>query len=771
MRCVGATIEGVTVALMDGHRETPAETSFGARLRTLRLARGMSQAALSRLVHYSKGYLSKIESGVKPATVDLARRCDDALGAGGELATLLLTMPAPPKRVRKHARPAQLPRSVAGFVGRQSQLDQLDACLNAKDRGTPIIVISGPAGVGKTALAVRWARRIIGAFPDGALFTDLRGYGPATPVGPPEVIDRFLRALGVPPEAVPPDAAGRVALLRSETDGARLLMVLDNASDPEQVRPLLPGSAWCVVLVTSRSRMSGLVVREGALRLDLEPLPEADAVELLCGMVGDERAGAERDSAVEVAQHCGYLPLALRIAGERAASRRWLSLRDLVDQLRVERDRLDLLDARDDPAAAMRPALSWSYRALSPDSARALRLLGLPTGPDISVAAASALVGADQRVTRKLLDGLCDANLLEEVRPERYQLHDLLRLYARERALADEPDHSREAARRRLLAWYLHSVAAADRHLVPQRHVTDLGPPPEGCHPLTFTGYAGALSWCTTERANLVAAVDCAAEHGADEIAWRLAAELSVFFMLSKHWHDWTATHRIGLDCARRAAAPDGVARLLSGLGAALGDIGRTEEAIECLEQALAVRQELGDRPNAARTMLNLGTAYSNLSRADLSIQWFRQALAVFRDVGEAYGEGMVLNNLGDVYLTLERLGDARDHLNQALAVFQAGGNRFGEGMVLSNLGVMYHRWRQLERAETCLRQAATIRRETGNRHGEASSLHRLGDVLADAGRPDEARESWTTALAIFDELASPEADEVRQRLGLTASP
>jgi tetratricopeptide (TPR) repeat protein len=397
-----------------------------------------------------------------------------------------------------------------------------------------------------------------------------------------------------------------------------------------------------------------------------------------------------------------------------------------------------------------------------------LRLLGLHRGPDISLPAAGALADADEGGTQLLLDELCGVHLLEEFRPGRYRLHDLLRVYASERAHADETSESQTAARKRMLAWYLYTTEPASQLLLPQRPPMRLDPPPPGCRPLHLADYEDALAWCTAERINLAAAVDDAALCGENGTGWRLAVTLSGFYMLTKHWTDWLATNRTGLICARRAGERDGEAQVLSSLGAALGDTGRIDEAVVYLEQALAIRQELGDRISAARILLNLGVACWELELVEKGLQRLHQALSIFEETGDAYGEGMTLNNLGDAYLGLERFEESQHYLRRALTVFRAGGNQFGESMTLTNLGTAHRRTGQLEQAERYLRQALVVRQQTANRHGEAITLRELGNALADAGRMAEAQESRAAALAIFEELGSQEADQMRQPLPAT---
>ena len=351
--------------------------------------------------------------------------------------------------------PRQLPPAIPSLVGRAHELVTLTRILDEPTERSAAVVISvitGTAGVGKTALAVHWAHRVQGHFPDGQLYVNLRGYDPGPPMTPNQALDGFLRALDVPAGKIPASVAERAALYRSLLDGRRVLVILDNANTAEQVRPLLPGSPDCLAVVTSRSLLSGLVVRDGAHRVRLTPLPLAEAIVLLRQIIGAARVDAELNTAAKLARQCAYLPLALRIAAERVASHPCRTLADLTEELANERDRLDMLVAGDDDTTAVRVVLSWSYQALPPETARVFRLLGLHVGPDISVPATAALASITTPRARQLLDFLTGVHLVEETGHDRYRFYDLLRLYAAERAATEETDHERDNAVRRLLA-------------------------------------------------------------------------------------------------------------------------------------------------------------------------------------------------------------------------------------------------------------------------------------------------------------------------------
>ncbi len=481
-------------------------------------------------------------------------------------------------------RPQQLPPGIPSFTGRTEELATLDGLLPAQGgqsaRKSAIAVVDGAAGAGKTTLAVHWAHRVRDRFPDGQLYADLRGYGMGAPVEPTAVLEMFLQALGVPAQQIPPELDGRSALLRSTLADRRVLVLLDNARDSAQVRPLLPGS-HCLVLVTSRRQLAGLSVRQGAYRISLDCLSVEESVTLLAGVLGEDRIAAEPDTAAQLAGLCAHMPLALALAAERIqllsgpggrtgpGTGRSVPLHDLVAELAVERNRLDVLSVGDDETAAVRGVFSWSYDALDAATAGAFRVLGLHPGPDIGTEAAAVLIGAGADRTRRLLEGLADRGLLERTSRYRYRFHDLMRLYAAELAEAEESERTRLAALHRVLSWYMHTSYAAVRILNPGHQHRPPDPPEEGCEPVAFSSYEEALRWCETERANLMAAVRLAFEVGEYTIAWRLPTVLWGFFNLRKHWGDWIGSHRVGLVSPRAQGGRYGGASVLTGIAPA----------------------------------------------------------------------------------------------------------------------------------------------------------------------------------------------------------
>ncbi|MGB6164233.1 MAG: tetratricopeptide repeat protein [Pseudonocardiaceae bacterium] len=659
--------------------------------------------------------------------------------------------------------PRQLPADVMFFTGRDAELGRLDALL---DRGEPAAVvisaIAGTGGMGKTSLAVHWAHRVRERFPDGELYVNLRGYDPGPPVTPDQALDGFLRALDVPAEKIPHDVDAQAGLYRSLLAGRRMIVVLDNAATPDQVRPLLPGSPTCVVVVTSRNQLSGLVARDGAHRLTLDVLPPEDAVTLLRCAVGPDRVDAEPEAAAEVARHCDYLPLALRIAAERAAARTHLRLADLAEELAVERDRLDVLTADDDEATGVRNVFSWSYHALAPETARVFRLLSLHPGPDVGVASAAALVGSTTTSVRRQLATLTSAHLLTETRRDRYQFHDLLRAYATERASFDESPDDCANATHRVLAWYLHTAHAALYALYPQHPEIPLDPLTVTCQPLTFTHRHQALQWFDTEHANLMAAIRLAADTGQYTIAWQLPNAMDTFLWLRYYWTDVITIHQLGLAAAVHIHDQRGETWALGHLNDAYLEFGRFEEALPLALRHLSVAREIGDQWAEGNALGALGDIHLHFVRLKEAADHYRRSLALYRDVNHRRNEAIALVKLAELAQAQQHFEQAVIYAQDSLAIHREMNNTANEAFVLRTLGLVYLDLRQFHEAADHFQQAVAMFRELSARYEAARALHSLGEALRAMEQLSEARESWLEALNIFDDLDAPEATQVR---------
>jgi DNA-binding SARP family transcriptional activator/Tfp pilus assembly protein PilF len=652
--------------------------------------------------------------------------------------------------------PAQLPADVADFTGREANLEQLRAAMpDAERRDNPAVavaVVAGAPGLGKTALAIHAAHALRRDFPDGQLYVSLRG-GSEQPVPPDEVLARFLRDLGVDGARIPVDAEERAALYRTRLAERQMLIVLDDARNAAQVRPLLPGTGSCAVIVTSRHRLSDLA---GSRLIDLDVLDDPEATELFIRIIGAERADAEPDAVRDVVAICAGLPLAIRIAGARLAARRGWKIRSLANRLADQRRRIDELTAGD---LAVRACFQVSFDALArgksgggADPASLFRMLGLWQGPSIGLHGAAALAGQPEALVGDSLEVLVDAHLLESPAPDRYRLHDLLRDYAAERARADEPAQAAEAAVHRLLDWYLSTADAAASIVAPpyrDRVPVPVDPLQPGCQPLSFATSGQALHWFEQERGNLVAATRQAASYGLHDIAWKLPVAAVVCFDRHGYRAEWLTTHRIALASVRELGDRRGEAWVLNNLGMVFGRQGLSD-AIGYFEQAVAILDEVGDRREQARAANNLAFTYLVLGRYQEAVTALLGALELQREVGRRYGEGVALCNLGEAYLELGRHEEAIARSQEALAIVREVGSVRDEGYALYNLGRAHLELGHPAGASDLLDQALGIHRAAGNRYGEAQVMEHIGTARARSGQLAEADRAWTDARDLF---------------------
>ncbi len=665
-------------------------------------------------------------------------------------------------------RPRQLPASVRHFAGRAAELRELTSLLRHSAGPAGIVVISaigGCAGVGKTALAVHWAHQVAKRFPDGQLYVNLRGYDPSlAPMEPSEAISGFLSALDVPRARVPVTLEEQAALFRTLLAGRRMLVVLDNARDGAQVRPLLPGSQESMVVVTSRSALIGLIATEGAKPLVVDLLTEAESAELLAGRLGEQRLSAEPDAARELIWLCGRLPLALSVAAARAAASPQAGLASLVTELSTARRPLDVLDG-DDPLASVRTVLSWSYDRLSEPAARMFRLLGVHPGPDITEAAAASLADVPQPKARRALDELCQAQSLTEHAPGRFAFHDLLRAFAAEKAGQCDSAGARRTAVRRILDHYLLTAHRAERLLYPMRDSIILGSSRAGRRPERIGGPVQALAWLEAERRVLLAVAGLAAEAGFDAYAEKIPWLLGVFLERQGHWHDWFAGQQIALTAAERAKDEAGVARSHRGISAHLIVTGSYEDAYGHLAIALEIEQRLGNQHAQAAIHLSFGRALDRQGRYSAALGHSRQAVELYQVVGERSGQAAALNAVGWCYTQLGQHREALASCQEAVAFYRELGDRHGEAATWDSLGYAHYRLGQHGEAATCYQRALEFLSNLGDRHHQAVTLVHLGDAQAALGDRGAASHAWDQALGILTEVGHPDAEQVRAKL------
>jgi DNA-binding SARP family transcriptional activator len=664
--------------------------------------------------------------------------------------------------------PRQLPAAAPHFVGRSAELARLGRLLQEASGapGTvPILAIVGMAGVGKTTLAITFAHQVAGQFPDGQLYLNLRGFGPAgTPVRPGQAVRSFLDAFQVPPARVPAELTAQAALLRSLLAGRQVLIVLDNARDAEQVRPLLPGSPGCLVLVTSRSQLTSLAAAEGAGLISLDLLTEAEGTDLLARRLGRDRVGGATQASTELVGLCGRLPLALSIAAARAAANPGFRLATLVTELRATEQRLAGLDAGD-AVSDVRAVFSWSCRGLSRPTARMFRLLGLLPGPDISLPGCASLAGVPPDEARQALAELTGTHLVAESRPGRFTCHDLLRAYAAEESARRDSVAERRAGLHRSVDHYLQAGFAAALCLTPHWNRQPPAPPPPGVARLEFARAEQAWDWLDTEHLVLLEMIPLAAAAGFDVHAWQLTWVLGEFFDRRGYWHEWVAMLDIALAAAKRAGDTSGQARTHHRLGCAQARLGRLPTAERHLRQAIRLHRIDGDQLALARTHDTFTMVLDLQQRNAEGLHYAERAHDLYVLAGDQAGQANALNNIGWFHAETGDLERALAHCQRALALQRELGNGKGEAVTLDSIGYAWQQAGQHAEAITSFRAAVALLRESGYRYQQAATLTRLGDSYRSTGDEPQAADCWQQALVILDHLDHPEAEQVRARL------
>ena len=652
-----------------------------------------------------------------------------------------------------------LPRDLAGFTGRSAELGQLTRLLRqGKSAGGPAVIV-GTAGVGKTQLAIHAGHLLHREKPfDRVLFVNLRGFHPdpaQPPADPAAVLDGFLRLLGVAGQQIPYDLPARIAAYRRRLAGTRTLVVLDNAADADQVRPLLPDTPGCPVLVTSRRDLTDL---HRATQIVLDVFTPGEAVALLIGVAPPRPVGPDPDAPARIARRCGHLPLALGLVGAHIAGTPGWTLTDHADRLdeRHHQRRLD---------TGVELALGLSYQQLPTGRQRVLRLLSLHPGPDLDAYAVAALADTDLPTARAHLHHLRRDHLLHPAAPDRYTLHDLVRAYAAGRAGDEDPPSDRRAALTRLVDFYLHTAHAGDRLLYPHRDPVALAPARAGMVVTPLADAGAAMAWFTTEHAVLLAVAEQAAADGLDRHTAGLAWALTNFLNLRGHWQDQITVQSRALAAARRLGDRSGQAHMHRNLGRSHDMMSHPDDSRPHFRAALALFAEVGDQVGTATTHVNLARQYERQGRYSEALGHDRHALALFRAAGDRAGEARALNNVGCVHTLLGDHSEALTYCREALTRHQTIGNRHGEATTWNSIGYVHHRLGRPTAAIDCYQRALALFAETGDRPNEAQALTNLGDAHEAAGDHGDAHTAWRAALDILDELGHADADVLRARL------
>lgn len=656
--------------------------------------------------------------------------------------------------------PRQLPRGAASVVGRDAELAMLNRLVAKPGQ---MAVISGTAGIGKTALCLHWARSVANRFPDGQLHVDLRGFDPAhPPLSVAEAVRGFLDGFAVPPDRIPSDVGAQVNLYRSVVADRQVLVVLDNARDVEQVRSLLPGGPGTAVVITSRTELTGLVVREGVRRIGLGLLGDEDARQLITCRLEDEPVDVEGVAAL--AAQCGGLPLALAIVAGQAAQRREFPLGALVEELRTESRRLDVLDTGD-PYTTVRTVFSWSYHALPVAARRLFRLLGLHAGVDIALMAAASVAGLPVPEARAVLAELTRANLAEEHLPGRFRFHDLLREYAAERLVVEEPDYSRKAAARRLLDSYLHTAVVVDALLNPHRLRTAIPPVEPGVTHARPVDYEQAVEWCAAEHHVVVGAVGHAVRLGLDRHAWQLAWALVTYLRRFGHDRDREATQRVAMGAALRLRDRYAEAKICRALAKTLVGDGRYSEATVLHERAIVLFREIGDPEEQADALLGLARANYRQGRTAEAEAGARSALTLAEAAGNTNLRAAALTASGRYKIDLGAPDEAVTRCATALTLYREIDSSEGMADALRALGSACHRLGRFDEAVEHYEASLELDLLLGDEFYAAQVLAQLGDAHRAVGRTSAAIEAWRRALVLFENLDNHEAVELRARL------
>lgn len=724
-------------------------STFGAALQYWRTIRGFpSLRKFAPTVHVSYTQLHRIERGEKRASRDFVTRCEEVLQTGGKLIDAW-------QREGGRARPRELPLAPALLVGRDHHLAELDAAFARRAVDSPLLlVIDGPAGVGKTALALKWAHRVADKFPDGQLYADLRAFSTVgQPEDPARVLSWFCTSLGA--TGIPESLESRAALFRTLTSGVRILIVLDNADDAEQVTPLLPGSATCTVIITSRRILPGLTIAHDGHRTSVGPLSESDSIELVAKIIGPERAAAEPSAAAELTRLCGHLPLALRIVADLADSHRQRPLADLVQDLSDDDERLDRLET--DDRTAPRTVFSRTYRVLPDSAARVFRLLGLYRGPLIASAVA-ALAGITIREARTAMRHLASVHLLDttspDSSPDTARLHDLLHTYAHELLVATETPAERHTAANRLTLWYLHAIRAAGDVIAPRCTAPlDLPPLSDDVTPPTFTTIQTALAWCDHERTNLPTITRMAAQHGPPGTAWRIAVALWPYLVIRRPWDTWRDTHLIAIDATETEHDDHGEAWVRTQWAFALRRQGLLDEAQRHYDRLQPLHERAGNQYGAIHGLVGAAQLALDRSQHDTAQALATQAEHRFIELGDPQGQTRALDVSARVHAAQGKTTEGLKLLHHALNLVEGIDSPIVRGPLLTAIADIHILRNDLPAALDALDLATQTHQLINDHLTEADLRQRAGDIHHQLHRREEATSQWNRARDIYTML------------------
>jgi tetratricopeptide (TPR) repeat protein/transcriptional regulator with XRE-family HTH domain len=761
----------------------PSHATFGPMLRRHRQAAGLTQEELARRAGLTSRAIGDMERGrSRRPYARSVRMLADALALDGlPRAELLLAATAvldgsvagdladragshmKPLAASLFASPRQLPRVTAYFCGRQLELMALSAQLETGNLAC-VTLISGAAGVGKTALALYWAHRAAGRFPDGQLYVDLRGFDPADqPVSPSQAIRWFLDALNVPRERIPDDLEAQAGLYRSLLADRSVLVVLDNAADASQVRPLIPGCERCMTVITSRSSLPGLVASDTTSTLRLAMLSAAEASELLALRLGAGRLAAEPTATARLISICAGLPLALAVTAALAATHPERTLAGLVGELTSTVTRLDAL-ATGDPATDLRAVLHASLKALTEPTARAFCLLSEHPGPDVTLAAVASLAGVTPTEAGAMLTELTEASMITEPVAGRFTIHDLLRQFAARQLRQLPGADERRTAGQRMLEHYARTATAAAFAITPQRNLQVADEPVLGVRPERIDSQDAAFAWLLAEHVVLMRIVAYAADTGADNYAWRIPLALTDFHDRAGYWHDWAACQRIALAAAERLGDIAAQSNAHRYLGRASYYI-KQDEALDHMTRSVQLRHQLG--PPAAEAGIHIDISRLHEQRGDpaKALQSAQQALSLYQTAQHRVGEAHALNAVGFYHALAGQYAEALRFSSAALSLASETAERRAEAQAWESLGLIHQRTGDAGQAIGCYQRSLALHRILADRYLTAKLLTRLGDAYQAAVDIDAASTAWTEALAILDDLGHPDADQVRVRL------